>query len=216
MVNEGFCMTASRQSLSAFQRSRFRPCHQATERLTTVGNVVPVASGGVSRWNIFETRNGSNQATRQWVCGTQYVDEVLLMDANGDPATSNDCDPDTAAQGELGHDRRFFPLTRRWPLRGHGRSATRAQRSKRRVKGQNRNWNVIALTLDTASAAGRPGPRGSPRASLGTLSQGLTEYDDGVLRYVYDGWNRLRQTQRSADSDTTVHRVPLPASVLPP
>ena len=81
--------------------------------------------GGVgvspARWNVFETRNGSNQSTRQWVWGTQYVDEVLLMDVNGDPATSNDCDPDTAAQGELGQDRRYFYH-------------------------QDRNWNVVALT----------------------------------------------------------------------
>jgi hypothetical protein len=42
---------------------------------------------GVSpvNWNIFETRNGLDQATRQWVWGTQYVDEVLFMDVNGSP-----------------------------------------------------------------------------------------------------------------------------------
>jgi hypothetical protein len=27
------------------------------------------AVGGLARWNIFETRNGSNQSTRQWLWG---------------------------------------------------------------------------------------------------------------------------------------------------
>ena len=43
-------------------------------------------------------------------------------------------------------------------------------------------WSTLAfthddagnLTFDTASAAKRPGPRGGPRASLGSLRQGLT------------------------------------------
>jgi RHS repeat-associated protein len=73
-------------------------------------------------WNIFETRNGSNQATRQWVWGTRYVDEVLFMDVNGSPASDNDCDPDTTVGGmESGYDRRYFYH-------------------------QDRNWNVVALT----------------------------------------------------------------------
>jgi hypothetical protein len=37
-----------------------------------------------SRWNILETRNGSDQATFQYVWGTQYVDELVLIDS--DPA----------------------------------------------------------------------------------------------------------------------------------
>ena len=39
---------------------------------------VPGAAGGVSRWNIFETRNGSHQTTRQWVWGTRYVDSLVI------------------------------------------------------------------------------------------------------------------------------------------
>jgi RHS repeat-associated protein len=73
-------------------------------------------------WNIFETRNGSNQATRQWVWGTRYVDEILFMDVNGSPTSDNDCDPDTTVGGmESSTDRRYFYH-------------------------QDRNWNVVALT----------------------------------------------------------------------
>ena len=37
-------------------------------------------------WNIFETRNGGNQSTRQWCWGTQYIDELVFMDRNGGPS----------------------------------------------------------------------------------------------------------------------------------
>jgi len=59
-------------------------------------------------------------------------DDGRLMDVNGNPANSNDCDPDTAAQGELGQDRRYFYH-------------------------QDRNWNVVALTEydDGAGTNGR-------------------------------------------------------------
>ncbi len=69
-----------------------------------------------NKWRILETRNGSNQATRQWVWGTKYTDEILFMDVNGDPTSDNDCDPDSDAP-----DRRYFYH-------------------------QDRNWNVVALT----------------------------------------------------------------------
>jgi RHS repeat-associated protein len=81
---------------------------------------VPHASGGVTRWNVFETRNGSNQTTRQWVWGSRYVDEVLFMDKNGSPGTNNTCDPDVADESPQ-KDRRFFYH-------------------------QDRNWNVVALS----------------------------------------------------------------------
>jgi RHS repeat-associated protein len=83
------------------------------------------------KWQIVETRNGSNQSTRQWVWGTQYVDEVILMDVNGNPGNSNDCDPDYTPQGD-GQDRRYFYH-------------------------QDRNWNVVALTEydDGAGTNGR-------------------------------------------------------------
>ncbi len=72
-------------------------------------------------WNVLETRNGSDQTTWQYVWGTQYVDELVLADKNGD-ASGNDCDPDTDAQGETaGADHRWFYH-------------------------QDRNWTVIALT----------------------------------------------------------------------
>jgi hypothetical protein len=76
-------------------------------------------ASSLSGWNIFETRNGSSQSTRQWVWGTQYVDEVLLMDVNGDPASSNICDVDDPNH-PTGSRRYFYH--------------------------QDRNWNVVALT----------------------------------------------------------------------
>jgi hypothetical protein len=78
------------------------------------------------RWQILEMRNGSGQASRQFVYGTQYVDEPLLTDVNEDPGTDNYCDPDTDSG-----DRRY-------------------------VYAQDRNWNVVALleTDDGAGAAG--------------------------------------------------------------
>ncbi len=87
-----------------------------------VGGTGNMGGTGVSPvgWNICETRNGSNQTTRQWVWGTKYTDEILFMDVNGDPTESNDCDPD-AQGGESTYDRRCFYH-------------------------QDRNWNVVALT----------------------------------------------------------------------
>jgi RHS repeat-associated protein len=85
---------------------------------------VPGASGGVARWNVFETRNGSNQSTRQWVWGSRYVDEAVFMDVNDRPTVENDCDPDTTVAAEISapqFDRRFFYH-------------------------QDRNWNVVALS----------------------------------------------------------------------
>ena len=69
---------------------------------------------------MFETRNGSSQTTFQYVWGTQYVDELVMIDKNGDPSESNDCDPDDQS-GESTADARYFVH-------------------------QDRNWNVVALT----------------------------------------------------------------------
>ena len=81
-------------------------------------------SGGAgvpaANWNICETRNGSSQTTFQYVWGWQYVDELVLIDKNGDPTESNDCDPDDQS-GESTADERYFVH-------------------------QDRNWNVVALT----------------------------------------------------------------------
>ena len=74
-----------------------------------------------SQWRILELRNGSNQSTRQFVHGTQYVDEHIFVDINGDPTNTNDCDPDTTAGGETDQDRRYFVH-------------------------QDRNWNVVAIS----------------------------------------------------------------------
>jgi len=74
-----------------------------------------------NEWRIIETRNGSNQATRQWLWGTQYIDELVFMDVNAQPASDNDCDPDVATGSESVADTRYFYH-------------------------QDRNWNVVALT----------------------------------------------------------------------
>ncbi|MCG3125447.1 MAG: hypothetical protein CHACPFDD_00269 [Phycisphaerae bacterium] len=75
------------------------------------------------QWRIVETRNGSNQATWQHLWGTQYIDELIWLERNGDPTIGNDTDPDgTAGEGaESPADHRYF---------AH----------------QDRNWNVVALT----------------------------------------------------------------------
>ena len=62
------------------------------------------------QWRILETRNGSDQATVQFVHGTQYIDEHVFMDVNGDPTNLDDCNPDNDAQGENDTDRRFYYL----------------------------------------------------------------------------------------------------------
>ncbi len=82
------------------------------------------------KWQILEMRNGSNQATRQFVYGTQYVDEPLCMDVNATPNAENDCDPDVVSQGDL-NDRRY-------------------------TYAQDRNWNVVAL-LETDDGIGAAG-----------------------------------------------------------
>ena len=73
-------------------------------------------------WNIVETRNGSNQTTYQYVWGTKYTDELILIDKNLDPTVDNDADADTAAEVTAGaEDARYLVY-------------------------QHRNWNVIALS----------------------------------------------------------------------
>jgi hypothetical protein len=51
-------------------------------------------------WNICETRNGSSQATAQYVWGTQYTDELVFVDVNGVPTIDNDCNLDNVTAGE--------------------------------------------------------------------------------------------------------------------
>jgi hypothetical protein len=41
--------------------------------------------------SIVETRNGSNQATRQFVWGAMYVDELVQIGINSSYWTNNDC-----------------------------------------------------------------------------------------------------------------------------
>ena len=93
--------------------------HCGSEALANDGGDTVVYFYYSNKWQILETRNGSSQATRQWVWGTRYVDEVLFMDVNGDPATSNICDADDP--NKTAGTRRYFYH-------------------------QDRNWNVVALS----------------------------------------------------------------------
>jgi RHS repeat-associated protein len=78
-----------------------------------------------NQWRILETRNGSNQTTFQHLWGTQYTDELIWLEKNGDPTESNDTNPDDQSS-ESTADTRYFVH-------------------------QDRNWNVVALSeYDTA------------------------------------------------------------------
>ena len=42
------------------------------------------------RWRIAETRDGSNQVTQRMLWGTQYTDELVWLEVNGDLSIGND------------------------------------------------------------------------------------------------------------------------------
>jgi hypothetical protein len=103
--------------------------NRRTKKVVTNHGVEQVANDGGNTtvlfyydnlWRMVETRNGSNQTIAQYFWGTQYVDEILYADVNGDPTESNDCDPDDQT-GESTADTRYFYH-------------------------QDRNWNVVALS----------------------------------------------------------------------
>jgi hypothetical protein len=83
------------------------------------------------QWRPVEERNGSNQAVRQYLFGTQYTDEPILVDVNSVPGTDNDCNPDVTTTPETNAsdpaDQRYFYH-------------------------QDRNWNVVALTAHDPNA----------------------------------------------------------------
>ena len=76
------------------------------------------------RWSIVETRDGSNQTTFQHLWGTQYIDELVWIEKNGDSTEANDTNPDNEATGEGSED----PVDARY------------------VAHQDQNWNVVTLT----------------------------------------------------------------------
>ncbi len=110
--------------------------HEGTHGSIGVSPVNVAAGLCTGGWNVFETRNGSNQATRQWVWGMGGTgilpegwhrhraggadDEGVLRHVNGSVSFSNTCDPDVTDASPQ-KDRRFFYH-------------------------QDRNWNVVALT----------------------------------------------------------------------
>jgi RHS repeat-associated protein len=67
-------------------------------------------------WSILEERNGLNQALRQYLWGTRYTDELIWIDVNGNPAESNDCDPDDQTGESTADARRFAHQDRNWNL----------------------------------------------------------------------------------------------------
>ena len=118
--------------------------HCGSEAVANDGGDTVVCFYYSNKWQILETRNGSSQATRQWVWGARYVDEILFLDVNGDPATSNICDADDP--NKAGGTRRYFPLTQHRPRCGLDHDAIPELRPECCVKGQDRNWNVVALS----------------------------------------------------------------------
>ena len=75
-------------------------------------------------WRIVETRDGSGQVTQRMLWGTQYTDELVWIEVNGDPSIGDDSNPDNEAAGEASED----PADMRYYAH------------------QDRNWNVTALT----------------------------------------------------------------------
>jgi RHS repeat-associated protein len=92
-------------------------------------------SDAMSRWSIAETRNGSSQAVQHMLWGTQYIDELVMFENNGDPGESDDTDPDEQTC-ESTDDERY-------------------------IAHQDRNWNVVALSDydPNATSAGAPAER---------------------------------------------------------
>lgn len=116
---------------------------------------------GVSpAWNIFETRDGSNQSTRQWVWGTRYTDEILFMDVNGDPTADDDCDPDTTT----------------------GPESAETPADHRNFYHQDRNWNAVAITDHDKTAGASPNGRVVERYSY-------TPYGEFVVHKGYASGN---------------------------
>ncbi|MFO0839721.1 MAG: RHS repeat-associated core domain-containing protein [Phycisphaerae bacterium] len=136
----------------------------------SLGGASATRFGMTTPWSIYEERNGSNQSVRQYAWGTQYVDEILWIDLNAEPAVSNDSDPDTTGGGESAYaDKRFFCS-------------------------QDRNWNVVALTEYVPSGASGASGRVVERC-LVIASSGSTFALDGD-----NGTGELTRVQQCSGS----------------
>lgn len=80
------------------------------------------------KWRLLETRNGSRQTTFQYLWGTRYVDELLWLEANGEPSAGNDTSPDNPAAGESGEN----PPTTRTTASGRNNCFAAAVQRRRR------------------------------------------------------------------------------------
>jgi len=69
------------------------------------------------RWSIVETRDGSNQTTFQHLWGTRYIDELIWIEKNGDPAEGDDTDPDEQMGESTADERYFVHQDRNWNIR---------------------------------------------------------------------------------------------------
>jgi hypothetical protein len=111
------------------RRSRKTVTYRGQEVVANDGGDAEVRFYYDNRWRILETRNGSGQTTFQHLWGTQYTDELVWIEKNGDPSIGDDTTPDVEATGESTED----PADARYFVH------------------QDRNWNVVALTeYDTA------------------------------------------------------------------
>jgi YD repeat-containing protein len=118
-----------------------------------------------NKWQILETRDGSNQATAQYVWGTRYVDELVFADINDDPSASNVCDADDPNEA----DRRYFVhQDRNWnvlsrdshqflALAGFGGSALRAAQRELRPPRRTRRSGATRFLAGLGGPALRAG-----------------------------------------------------------
>jgi RHS repeat-associated protein len=106
------------------RRSRKTVTYRGQEVVANDGGDAEVRFYYDNRWRILETRNGSGQTTFQHLWGTQYTDELVWIEKNGDPSIGDDTTPDVEATGESTED----PADARY------------------FAHQDRNWNVVALS----------------------------------------------------------------------
>jgi hypothetical protein len=106
-------------------------------------------------WRLIETTNHVESAGKydyaasgvlnQYVWGTQYIDEPVRYDRNLQVGTNDTCIGTGGDDVDASYSY-HQPLTQRQPQSGRGRLATPERSSGRRVKGQDGNWRVVALT----------------------------------------------------------------------
>jgi len=88
--------------------------------LTNRGDLDPTEWYYYSGQRQIEARNGSGQTTRQYVWGTQYIDEIVREDINGNPAADNLCVGSTGDAAYYYHQDANYNVTAVTDLNGDG------------------------------------------------------------------------------------------------